>query len=113
MRVAWSLRNDQSNCVLIAPRSTDQLYLHLNALKILTKMNPSVMEDVETILNNKPAVKRRGQSVSERSAILAAAAATSPSATAAAAGTSTAESSAAAAAAAAASSSVPSGPVQV
>ena len=67
---AWSLRNDQTNCVLIAPRSMDQLYLHLNSLKILTKLTASVMDDVESILNNKPAVKRRGQSVSDRSAMV-------------------------------------------
>ena len=64
---AWNLRNEQSNCVLIAPRSTDQLYLHLNALKVLAKLTPALMEEVEAILSNKPMEKRRGASLSDKS----------------------------------------------
>ena len=79
----------------------------------MTKMNPSVMDDVDSILNNKPAVKKRGQSVSERSAILAAAAATSvPAITGGLAGESS-SITVAPTTTSPAASTVPSGPVQV
>ena len=115
-RTAWSLRNEQSNCILIAPRSTDQLYLHLNALKVLAKLTPSIMDEVEAILSNKPVEKKRGQSIGERqAAIVAAAAATATAAAASGGGTTTVvtvESGASQAAAVAAATSS-SGPVSV
>lgn len=77
-------------------------------------MNPAIMDDVEVILNNKPAVKKRGQSVSERSAILAAAAAASSTGGGGAPESSSFSGPAAAAAGTAGSNTaIPSGPVQV
>ena len=78
---AWSLRNDNTNCVLISPRTTDQLFLHLNSLRVLPKLNLSLMDDIDKVLNNKPALRRATSNTihSSNSATAEVVAATGPS----------------------------------
>jgi len=64
LTIAWSLRNENVNSVLIAPTSLDQLYQQLHSLKIISKLTTSIIEDIEKILENKPVIRQRGHNAS-------------------------------------------------
>ncbi|XP_015790887.1 voltage-gated potassium channel subunit beta-2 isoform X3 [Tetranychus urticae] len=55
---AWSLRNENVNCILIAPRSLDQLYSQLNTIKLISKLTPAILEEVEKVLDNRPMARK-------------------------------------------------------
>lgn len=54
LTVAWCLRNDGVHCVLVGASTTEQLYDHLQALQIVSKLTPNVTNEIEKILDNKP-----------------------------------------------------------
>ncbi|XP_074604450.1 voltage-gated potassium channel subunit beta-2-like [Brevipalpus obovatus] len=56
--IAWILKNENVDCVFISPRNLDQLYLLLNSLKLLPKLNSASLDEVERILDNRPSVRK-------------------------------------------------------
>ncbi|CAG2101150.1 unnamed protein product [Medioppia subpectinata] len=58
LTIAWSLRNEHVNSVLIAPTTVDQLYQQLHALKIVPKLTANLIDEIEKILENKPSFRR-------------------------------------------------------
>jgi len=52
--LAWSLRNNTSQVVIISASSVEQLCKQLNALQLLPKLTNSVMEELDRVLCNKP-----------------------------------------------------------
>jgi len=52
--LAWSLRNNTSQVVVISAASTDHLHRMLAALQLLPKLTNSVMEEIDRVLCNKP-----------------------------------------------------------
>jgi len=53
--LAWSLRNQTSQSVIISASSADQLCRLLNSLQLLPKLTNSLMDEIDKILSNKPA----------------------------------------------------------
>ena len=75
LTIAWSLRNENVNCVLIAPTTVEQLYQQLHSLKVIVvrslrflsmlsfqqivpKLTAILIEEIEKILENKPSFRR-------------------------------------------------------
>lgn len=54
LSIAWSLKHEPVQCLLIGATSIEQLHLNLQALQLLPRLSPSVMIEIEAILDNKP-----------------------------------------------------------
>jgi aryl-alcohol dehydrogenase-like predicted oxidoreductase len=52
--VAWCLKNPNVSTVILGATRTEQLEETLKSTEILYKLTPEVMEQIETILQNKP-----------------------------------------------------------
>ncbi|UJR08153.1 hypothetical protein I4U23_012429 [Adineta vaga] len=56
LAIAWCLKNEHVNCVLLGSSSVEQLYENLNSLQVVSKLTPSIMTDIDRIIGNKPTV---------------------------------------------------------
>lgn len=54
LAIAWCAYNPNVSTVILGATKTAQLHQNLEALEILPKLNPEIMERIETILQNKP-----------------------------------------------------------
>ncbi|XP_046422711.1 voltage-gated potassium channel subunit beta-2 isoform X2 [Neodiprion virginianus] len=54
LAIAWSLKNESVQCLLLGAANTDQLYDSLQSLQLIPKLNASMMSEIERILDNKP-----------------------------------------------------------
>uniref|UniRef100_T1IZD5 NADP-dependent oxidoreductase domain-containing protein n=1 Tax=Strigamia maritima TaxID=126957 RepID=T1IZD5_STRMM len=54
LTIAWSLKNENVQCVLMGASSVDQLLENFQALQILPKLTPQFMNEIDRVLNNKP-----------------------------------------------------------
>jgi voltage-dependent potassium channel beta subunit len=52
--IAWCLKNDPVQCMLIGPTSTPELLSYLQALQLIPKLSTTVMNELEKILDNRP-----------------------------------------------------------
>jgi len=52
--VAWSLRNNTSQSLIVSASSVEQLCLILNSLQLLPKLTNAIMDDIDKVLSNKP-----------------------------------------------------------
>jgi len=75
--LAWCLKNESVHCVLLGASSVEQLYENINSLhvkktfyfyffqntdffyhvKVVSKLTPSIMTDIDRILGNKPSIQ--------------------------------------------------------
>lgn len=54
LTIAWCLKSEQVQCVLLGALSLDQLYDQLHALQIVPKLTTNIINEIEKILDNKP-----------------------------------------------------------
>lgn len=54
LSIAWSLKHEPVQCLLLSATSTEQLHNNLQALQLLPRLTVPVMLEVERILDNKP-----------------------------------------------------------
>ncbi|KAK2178009.1 hypothetical protein NP493_566g01019 [Ridgeia piscesae] len=54
LAIAWCLKNDTVQCVLLGATSVEQLYEDIQAIRLVPKMTAAVMSEIEKILANKP-----------------------------------------------------------
>lgn len=54
LSIAWSLKHETVQCLLISASNSDNLRKSLQALQLLPRLSSSVMETIERILDNKP-----------------------------------------------------------
>lgn len=54
LSIAWCVKNDTVNCVLLGVSSVEQLYENLQSLQIVPKLTLAVLNEIERILGNKP-----------------------------------------------------------
>lgn len=54
LAIAWCARNEQVSTVILGATNPTQLLQNLEALKVLPSLNQEVMDQIETILQNKP-----------------------------------------------------------
>ncbi|CAG0890362.1 unnamed protein product [Cyprideis torosa] len=54
LTLAWSLKNDHVQCVLLGATSAEQFIENLASLCVLPKLVPAVMGELEKIIGNKP-----------------------------------------------------------
>ncbi|CAF3110488.1 unnamed protein product [Rotaria socialis] len=57
LAIAWCLRNETVNCVLLGASCVEQLYENINSLHVVSKLTPLVMADIDHILGNKPNIR--------------------------------------------------------
>ncbi|XP_047455738.1 voltage-gated potassium channel subunit beta-2-like [Mugil cephalus] len=58
LAIAWCLRNEGVNSVLLGTSRTDQLMENIKAIQVLPKLSLSVVSEVDCILGNKPYNKK-------------------------------------------------------
>ncbi|XP_060809705.1 voltage-gated potassium channel subunit beta-2 isoform X2 [Amyelois transitella] len=54
LAVAWCLKNESVNCLLLGATSVEQFKENIHALQIVPQLTPSVMVEIERLLSNKP-----------------------------------------------------------
>ncbi|CAG5008179.1 unnamed protein product [Parnassius apollo] len=54
LAVAWCLKNDSVNCLLLGATSVEQFKENIHALQIVPQLTPSAMVEIERLLANKP-----------------------------------------------------------
>ncbi|XP_045509549.1 voltage-gated potassium channel subunit beta-2 isoform X1 [Colias croceus] len=54
LAVAWCLKNENVNCLLLGATSVEQFKENIHALQIVPQLSPVVMVDIERLLSNKP-----------------------------------------------------------
>lgn len=55
LALAWTAKNENVSTVILGATKVEQIIDNCGALKLLPKLTPEVMEDIEKILENKPA----------------------------------------------------------
>lgn len=55
LALAWAAKNENVSSVILGATKVEQIIDNCGALKILPKLTPDVMEEIEKILGNKPA----------------------------------------------------------
>ncbi|XP_031732248.1 voltage-gated potassium channel subunit beta-2-like [Anarrhichthys ocellatus] len=58
LAIAWCLRNEGVNSVLLGASRTDQLMENIRAIKVLPKLSQSIVSEVDNLLGNKPYSKK-------------------------------------------------------
>ncbi|XP_038579641.1 voltage-gated potassium channel subunit beta-2-like [Micropterus salmoides] len=58
LAIAWCLRNEGVNSVLLGASRTEQLMENIRAIQVLPKLSLSIASEVDTILGNKPYSKK-------------------------------------------------------
>ncbi|XP_022342669.2 voltage-gated potassium channel subunit beta-2-like isoform X2 [Crassostrea virginica] len=66
LAIAWCLKNENVNSVLLGASTVDQLYTNIQALQWVPKLTPAVMAELDKILGNRPGGKREGFNRSSR-----------------------------------------------
>lgn len=54
LAIAWCLKNESVQCLLLGAISVEQLYDSIQSLQLVPKLNSNMMADIERILENKP-----------------------------------------------------------
>ncbi|XP_023953924.1 voltage-gated potassium channel subunit beta-2 isoform X2 [Bicyclus anynana] len=54
LAVAWCLKNESVNCLLLGATSVEQFKENIHALQIVPQLTHTVMADIERLLSNKP-----------------------------------------------------------
>ncbi|CAG9781959.1 unnamed protein product [Diatraea saccharalis] len=54
LAVAWCLKNESVNCLLLGASSVEQFKENIHSLQIVPQLTPSVMIEIERLLSNKP-----------------------------------------------------------
>jgi aryl-alcohol dehydrogenase-like predicted oxidoreductase len=52
--LAWAAKNPNVSTVILGATKVSQIEDNMKALKLLPKLTPEVMEEIEKILDNKP-----------------------------------------------------------
>ncbi|XP_061591090.1 voltage-gated potassium channel subunit beta-2-like isoform X2 [Cololabis saira] len=58
LAIAWCLRNDGVNAVLLGASRLDQLVENIRAMQVLPRLSPSLVSEIDSILRNKPCSKK-------------------------------------------------------
>ncbi|CAB3361508.1 Hypothetical predicted protein [Cloeon dipterum] len=62
--IAWCLKNDSVQCLLLGAASVEQLYENIQSLQLVPKLNTNIMGELERILENKPSMCPPGGALS-------------------------------------------------
>ncbi|KAK7725131.1 hypothetical protein SLS57_004044 [Botryosphaeria dothidea] len=57
LALAWAAKNPNVSTVILGATKVEQIHDNCKALKLLDKLTPEVLEEIEKILDNKPAAK--------------------------------------------------------
>jgi aryl-alcohol dehydrogenase-like predicted oxidoreductase len=55
LALAWTAKNPNVSTVILGATKVEQIHDNVLALKLLPKLTPEIMEEIEEILQNKPA----------------------------------------------------------
>lgn len=55
LALAWAAKNENVSTVILGATKVDQIHDNCGALKLLAKLTPDLMEEIEKVLENKPA----------------------------------------------------------
>jgi len=59
LAMAWVLKNKRVSSAITGASRPEQVYESVNALPAVEKLTPEIMDEIDTILGNKPAVMTR------------------------------------------------------
>lgn len=54
LSIAWCLKNESVQCLLLGASTVEQLHESIQSLQLVPKLNSNMMADIERILDNKP-----------------------------------------------------------
>ncbi|XP_039280937.1 voltage-gated potassium channel subunit beta-2 isoform X2 [Nilaparvata lugens] len=54
LSIAWCLKNDSVQCLLLGAADVDQLFHAIHSLQLVPKLNTNMMNELERVLENKP-----------------------------------------------------------
>lgn len=54
LSIAWTLKHEPVQCLLLSASTIEQLLMHLQALQLMPRLSAAVMMEMERILDNKP-----------------------------------------------------------
>lgn len=54
LALAWAAKNENVSTVILGATKVEQIHDNCKALKLLPKLTPELMEEIESILDNKP-----------------------------------------------------------
>ncbi|XP_075211987.1 potassium voltage-gated channel subfamily A regulatory beta subunit hyperkinetic isoform X2 [Lycorma delicatula] len=54
LSIAWCLKNDSVQCLLLGAANVDQLFHAIHSLQLIPKLNTNTMNELERVLENKP-----------------------------------------------------------
>jgi aryl-alcohol dehydrogenase-like predicted oxidoreductase len=57
LAIAWTIKNPHVTTAILGATSKEQLRENLKALDVMAVLTPAVMEEIETILQNKPVLE--------------------------------------------------------
>lgn len=55
LSIAWCIKNENVSTVILGASKPSQIAENCKALQLLPKLTPEVMEEIEKVLDNKPA----------------------------------------------------------
>ncbi|XP_035288378.1 voltage-gated potassium channel subunit beta-3-like [Anguilla anguilla] len=61
LAIAWCLRSEGVSSVLLGVSNTDQLVENLGALRVLSQMSPQLVNEIDSLLGNKPQSKKESR----------------------------------------------------
>uniref|UniRef100_A0AAY4BZM7 Voltage-gated potassium channel subunit beta-1 n=1 Tax=Denticeps clupeoides TaxID=299321 RepID=A0AAY4BZM7_9TELE len=61
LAIAWCLRSEGVSSVLLGVSNTDQLLENLGALRVLSQMTPQTVNEIDSLLGNKPHSKKESR----------------------------------------------------
>lgn len=54
LALAWCLKQSNVNTVITGVSKTEQIYENINAVGLVSKLTPEILEEIESVLDNKP-----------------------------------------------------------
>ncbi|GBN52152.1 Voltage-gated potassium channel subunit beta-2 [Araneus ventricosus] len=54
LTIAWCLKNENVQCVLVGASTLEQLYEHIHAIQLIPRLTTGLINEIEKILDNKP-----------------------------------------------------------
>lgn len=54
LSIAWTLKHEPVQCLLLSASTIEQLLMNLQALQLMPRLSMAVMMELERILDNKP-----------------------------------------------------------
>lgn len=66
LSLAWCLKNENVHCILLGASTSEQLLENIHSIQIVHKLTPSIVNDIERILNNRPVTRQQSKTDTQK-----------------------------------------------